>query len=147
MIAENRGVFMPLMNYTTKVEVPITIGEISSVLVQKVGARKIMQDYSEKGEILSLTFAIDTPLGERYVKLPANIDAVQKVLEKQKVKCDRAQAARVAWRIVKDWVEAQAAILESRMVDADEIFLPYMLTNGAGETVYQKYRAQQLMLE
>lgn len=35
---------MSILNYTTKVDVYKTIGEIQSVLV-KHGARKIMQDY------------------------------------------------------------------------------------------------------
>ena len=82
----------------------------------------------------------------RGVRLPANIEAVQRVLIQQKVNCDKAQAARVAWRIVKDWVEAQMAILESEMVDMDEIFLPYML-NSSGDTVYELYSHNQLMLE
>jgi hypothetical protein len=68
------------------------------------------------------------------------------VLTKQKVKCDREQAERVAWRIVKDWVEAQMAILESEMVQMDEIFLPYML-NNQGHTVFEAYRDKQLLLE
>lgn len=72
--------------------------------------------------------------------------AVMAVLHKQKVKCDREQAERVAWRIVKDWVEAQMAILESEMVHMDEIFLPYMV-NNSGQTFFQAYRSNQLLLE
>ena len=73
------------------------------------------------------------------------MDAVHKVLTRQKVKCDRAQAERVAWRIVKDWVEAQMAILESEMVQMDEIFLPYMV-NDNGQTLFEAYRRNQLMI-
>ena len=54
--------------------------------------------------------------------------------------------ACVAWRIVKDWAVAQMAILESEMVQMDEIFLPYMV-NGQGQTLFQAYRSNQLMLE
>lgn len=82
--------------------------------------------------------------GEK-ITLPANVAAVQKVLEKQRVKADYAQAERVAWRIVKDWVEAQMAILESEMVQMDEIFLPYM-TDNAGHTLYQAYLDNQLRI-
>ncbi len=86
------------------------------------------------------------PAGPRGIRLPANVDAVHAVLIRQKVKCDREQAERVAWRIVKDWVEAQMAILESEMVQMDEIFLPYML-NNTGQTVFEAYRNNQLALE
>lgn len=136
---------MPLLNYTTKVNVFNTLGEIQAQLV-KHGAKKIMQDYDEAGHITALAFMIDTPLGTRGVRLPANAEAVHAVLIQQKVKCDRDQAERVAWRIIKDWVEAQMAILESEMVQMDEIFLPYMI-DRSGKTLFQKYQNGQLLLE
>lgn len=136
---------MPILNYTTKVDVYTTIGQIQGILV-KHGARKIMQDYDDAGHIVALSFLVDTPTGLRGIRLPANTEAVQKVLAKQKVKCDQPQAERVAWRIVKDWVEAQMAILESEMVQLDQIFLPYMVNNN-GQTVFEVYRANQLFLE
>lgn len=136
---------MPLLNYTTKINVYTTLGEIQAQLV-KHGARKIMQDYDDAGRLAALIFSIDTPAGLRAIRLPANVDAVHKVLTRQKVKCDREQAERVAWRIVKDWVEAQMAILESEMVQMDEIFLPYMV-NDQGQTLFAAYRNNQLRLE
>lgn len=136
---------MPLLNYTTKVDVHTTLGVIQGQLV-KHGARKIMQDYDNAGHITSISFMIETPLGMRGVRLPANVDAVHKVLLRQKVKCDWNQAERVAWRIIKDWLEAQMAILDSEMVRMDEIFLPYML-NSAGQTVFEAYSGNPLMLE
>ena len=136
---------MPLLNYTTKVNVFTTLGEIQMQLV-KHGAKKIMQDYDERGCIAALTFLIETPVGVRGIRLPANVDKVATVLRRQKVKCDREQAERVAWRIVKDWVEAQMAILESEMVQMDEIFLPYMVSNS-GQTLFETYRNNQLLLE
>lgn len=136
---------MPLLNYTTKVDAYTTLGAIQGQLVRH-GAKKIMQDYDDEGQIAALSFLIDTPAGPRGIRLPANVDAVYTVLTRQKVKCDREQAERVAWRIVKDWVEAQMAILESEMVQMDEIFLPYMI-NGQGQTLFQAYRSNQLMLE
>ena len=136
---------MPLLKYTTKVDVYTTLGAIQGQLV-KHGAKKIMQDYDDDGRITALSFMVDTPTGPRGIRLPANVDAVYDVLHHQKVKCDREQAERVAWRILKDWVEAQMAILESEMVQMDEIFLPYMVgTNG--QTLFEAYRNNQLKLE
>lgn len=137
---------MPILNYTTKVDVYTTLGAIQSILV-KHGARKIVQDYDSAGHICALSFLIDTPLGVRGVRLPANASAVFAVLQEQKVKCDRAQAERVAWRIIKDWLEAQMAILEARMVQVDEIFLPYMLDSGGEHTFFEAYRNNMLALK
>lgn len=136
---------MPLLNYTTKVDVYTTVGAIQGCLV-KHGAKKIMQDYDDENRLASMSFMINTPVGQRGIRLPANVDAVHKVLTRQKVKCDREQAERVAWRILKDWVEAQMAILESEMVQMDEIFLPYMVS-GTGQTLFEVYRNNHLMLE
>ena len=135
---------MPILNYTTKVDVFTTFGEIQAQLV-KHGAKKIMQDYDDSGHIMSLSFLIDTPDGPRGIRLPANVDAVWAALTKQKVRCDRDQAERVAWRILKDWVAAQMAILESEMVQMDEIFLPYMM-NDSGQTLFQCYRQKQILI-
>jgi hypothetical protein len=40
---------------------------------------------------------------------------------------NRAQAVRTAWRIVKDWVEAQMALVETQMVTTQQVFLPYAI--------------------
>lgn len=129
---------MPILNYTTKIDVHTTLGQIHGLLA-KHGARKVMFDYDDGGKITAICFAIDTPTGMHGVRLPARADAVYTVLQRQRVKADQAQAERVAWRIVKDWVEAQMAILESEMVQIDEIFLPYMV-DSSGQTLFEKYR-------
>ena len=78
--------------------------------------------------------------------LPANIEGVLKVFAKQKVKADREQAERTAWRNIRDWVLAQMAFVEAGNVEVDEVFLPY-LTDGKGRTLYQAYKDGQLLLE
>lgn len=139
---------MALLNYSTSIDVHKTLGEIQKNLVQH-GARKLMYDYDENGRIQALCFSILTPDGERGIKLPANVPAIYEVLKQQKrsgkikIKPDYEQAERVAWRIIKDWVEAQMAILESQMVVFEEIFLPYMV-NNKGQTFFQAYQQKQL---
>ena len=129
---------MPILNYTTKIDPQKTVGEIQAILARHE-ALQIMLDY-QAGHISAVSFTIDTPGGVRGVRLPANVDGVQRALAQQKVKVDRDQAERVAWRIVKDWLEAQMAILEAQMVDLDEIFLPYLVDRD-GRTFFQAYRA------
>lgn len=139
---------LALLNYTTTIGVHKTIGEIEEILVEH-GARKIMSNYDEQGHIESLNFSIMTSNGERGIKLPANVPSIYEVLKQQKksgkikVNPDYAQAERVAWRIIKNWVEAQMAILESQMVQIEEIFLPYMI-NKEGKTFFQVYKQNQL---
>ena len=135
---------MPIKNYTTKVDVYQSLGEIQGARA-KNGARKIMIDYDEKGNPVGVTFGINTPQGSLGFLLPANIEGVLRVFAKQKIKTDRAQAERTAWRNIRDWVLAQMAFVEAGNVEVDEVFLPY-LTDGKGRTLYQVYQSGQLLL-
>ena len=132
---------MPIKNYTTKVPAAQSVGEIVGALVEH-GATRIQQEYTQ-GKPVSVAFAIDTPAGPRGFKLPSSAERVRAVLVAQKVEVDAAQAERIAWRILRDWVMAQMAILETEMVAIDQVFLPYM-TDDRGKTVYELYRSQKL---
>lgn len=133
---------MPILNYTTKVDVFQSLGEIQASLV-KHGARKILQDFDEKQRVSAISFMIETPAGQKYIRLPANVKAVLKVLKEHGVKCDQDQAERVAWRITKDWVQAQMAILEAEMVSMEEVFFPYLLDGSGEKTLFEAYREKQ----
>lgn len=145
---------MAIKNYTTDKAVADTVSEIHKLLV-KAGARKLMFDYDDDGKILAVIFSIKTPNGERPVRLPGNAERVRAVLKKQKadpknrnrssIDDSMEQAERVAWRIVKDWLAAQLAILETEMVEQEQIFLPYFV-NRAGETLYEVYSEGRLLL-
>ncbi len=134
---------MGLLNYTTKIEAAKTVGEIQTILA-KHGARQMLVGYAGDGSVESLAFQIKTQYGEMGFKLPVDPESVLKVLLREyslgKLRHggqpDRAQAVRVAWRILKDWVEAQMAILETEMVKMEQIFLPYMMV-GEKHTLYQ----------
>lgn len=145
---------MALKNYTTNVPVAQTVGEIHRDLAAH-GARKVMFDYDDDGRILAICFSIVTPEGDRAVRLPGNAERVRMVLQRQKndpkrrdrTKIDASpeQAERVAWRIVKDWLSAQLAILETEMVDVGQVFLPYFVGRN-GQTLYEAYQSGQLCL-
>ena len=133
---------MALLNYSTTIEATKTAGEIQGILAGH-GAKSIKTDYARDGQVEALSFLILTPQGEVGIRLPINPDAVLKVLTQQnelgKVpkRClTHAQAVRVAWRIVKAWVQAQMAILETEMVKMEQIFLPYVITES-GRTLYE----------
>lgn len=138
---------MPILNYTTSVPVITTIAQIQRILVS-AGANQILTEYNDKRDPIGVAFAVVTPAGPRQYVLPVHADAVHAVLKKDKVPPRYAtpeHAARVAWRILKDWLEAQLAIISSQMVGLDEVMLPYMRGDD-GRTVYQMYVDQQFAL-
>ena len=128
------GEKMPIKNYTTKIDCYQSIGEIQGALARN-GARKIMIDYSDSGLPEGISFALVQGNTAQMFILPANIDGVLAVFKKQKIKADREQAERTAWRNVRDWIMAQLAFIESGNGQIDEVFLPY-LTDGKN-TLYE----------
>lgn len=124
---------MPILNYTTNVAVVNSVAEIHKKLV-KASASAILSEY-ENGVISHISFRVKTEHGVISFRLPANIDGVYAALRKEVRGVKREQAERVAWRIVKDWVEAQLAIIEAGMATLPQVFLPYAQTKNG--TVYE----------
>lgn len=134
---------MPIKNYTTKIGVGQSLGEIQDALA-KNGATKIMVDY-ERGIPIALTFALPTSSGIQGFQLPANLAGVARAFERQKVKAGREQVMCTAWRNIRDWIMAQMAFIEAGNVETTEVFLPY-LTDGKGHTLYGLYKTGHLEL-
>jgi len=139
-----------LLNYTTGVSVRRTASEIQDALV-KAGAHAVMAEYRD-GECIALNFAVPTSFGQRAFHLPVDPIPVEKILRRQAGRgqierrySNADQAARVAWRIVKDWVEAQVALIETEMVSLEQVMLPYMRAEG-DKTVYELMLEHQLAL-
>ncbi|GAI21136.1 unnamed protein product [marine sediment metagenome] len=133
---------MPILDYTTKVPVSRTIAQIEAKLVEH-GARAVMKEYGDDGRIKALSFNVKMPNGELPIRMPIDTAATLRVLKRQwderlieSKYTTEEHAYRVAFRIVKDWIEAQMSLLETEMVRMEEIFLPYVITPG-GQTIYQ----------
>lgn len=129
---------MALKNYTTTISVEKTIGEIQAMLA-KAGASRTMTEYDDTGNIVALSFQLK--LGEDFIafKLPTDWRPVRDVLLRQRAVPEyraEEQARRTAWRITKDWIDAQLAIIETKMVTTAQVFLPYAVTNS-GESLYE----------
>lgn len=132
-----------LLNYSTSVPASRTISEMQAALARS-GARKVMLEYDDQGNAHALMFSLPTPHGERFYTLPCDVAAVERVLRQQdadglirksSVKVNRAQAERVAWRVLKDWLEAQLALVRTQMAALDQVMLPYLHVD-ADHTLY-----------
>jgi hypothetical protein len=148
---------MGILTYTTQIPVEKTLGEIEKILAQ-YGAQKVLKEYDGAGNVSSLSFMVDTEKGSIPIKLPANVMAVMQTINNQtkestKDRCGRSrrvipkryfndmdQARRVAWRIIKDWLEAQMALIFLQMVKVEQVFLPYVMGID-GRTIYEHIEA------
>lgn len=140
---------MALLNYTTKIDADKTAHEISKILSMH-GAKAVMTEYDPKeGLVTAISFKISLNGQDLGFKLPCDWKPVLNILENDP-KCrpqykNQAQAVRTAWRVVKDWIEAQMALVETRMASTEQVFLPYIVTKGGG-TLYEKIRDDKFLL-
>lgn len=143
---------MATLNYSTTIAASKTLGEIQQLLADH-GAARIGLDY-DAGRAVGVTFTLATPHGPRSFRLPADVPAMHRLLItedaagklKAGTKATRSsleQAERVAWRIIKDWLAAQLALVASQMVTVDQAMLAYLLVDD-DHTLYEVYRAREL---
>lgn len=144
---------MPILNYTTEVPAQSTVAQIVGMLAKK-GAQSITQDFLGDGRVKAVRFVLK--IGEMPVSfaLPANTEGVAGVLRKEKpynsyskgpmdqyYAKQREQAERIAWRILKDWIEAQMALIESGQAEAAQVFMPYAQQKD-GLTMFEVWSGQ-----
>jgi len=130
---------MPIMNYTTKVKPEKTAADIQNIL-RKAGAKSVLTEYMDDGRLDFISFRIEASYGSIFFKLPARVDGVFHAIQADgkvpMAKKTEAQAERVAWRIIKDWVECQIALVESEQAELEQVFLPYA-QQANGQTLYE----------
>lgn len=146
---------MPLLNYTTEVPASRSIAEITRMLTDG-GASAIMLENGPDREIVAVSFMMETTFGRLPFTLPANVSAVlmtlNQLVREETVKVnarrnykrkiphrlfgDKAQAERIAWRIAKDWLEAQMALAQIGAAKFEQIMLPFASVNG--KSFYQR---------
>lgn len=144
---------MAVLNYTTTIEVGKTVAEMQDALV-KAGASRISVDYDD-GLPVALAFMLRTPHGLRHFRMPVNIDAMHRLLIREDDagnlrggsrdrRRSREQAARVAWRVMKDWLLAQLTLVATALVDLDHAMLAYLVVDGREQTLYESYKEREV---
>lgn len=130
---------MAILNYTTKIDAWKTCNEVQQIL-----SRHKISHFSIRNEgsyPVALAFTIDFKGQPMNFLLPCNHEGVLACLKKHRKVPNSSknseQALRTSWRIIKDWVEAQLAIVEAELATIQEVFLPYLI-NNSGETLASK---------
>jgi hypothetical protein len=142
---------MAILNYTTKVAATRTASEIQELLARK-GAQRVSVDYDSQGDPAAIEFMFHVHKQPVWFRLPCNVDGVFKAMSRDGSGVPRklqskAQGQRAAWRIVKNWVEVQLAMIEANQMEMAEVFLPYSI-DREGHTMYARFKeSQQKQLE
>lgn len=135
------------LNYTTQVDAAKTAGECVALLASHK-ASAVGIEYDE-GQPTGVYFKIGTPHGPRQYTLPVNPAGTYRALVAAKVAPryqNREQAQRVAWRVAKDWLEAQLALVQAGNAELAQVMLPYMQV-APGITTWDAYVEGQLAIE
>lgn len=140
-------VAMPILNYTTSITVQKTAGEIQEILA-RAGARTVVIEYG--ADRIPDAVSFEVPVKGQIVafRLPSQWTGVYQTLSKSAVEKryrTEEQARRVAWRIIKDWTEAQLAIIEAGAAQLTEVFLPYMVNPKTNHTLFEDFQAGFLL--
>lgn len=141
---------MSLLNYTTNIAPDKTCSEIGKILSSH-GVMKLMTDYDEESGLVSaISFQIRLSDGRLAgFRLPCDWRPVLTILMNDpkvpRPRKTQEQAVKTSWRIVKDWCEAQMALVETNMVKTEEVFMPYMVMKD-GQTLAQKMQTNPQFL-
>lgn len=137
---------MAIKNYTTTVKAIKTVGEIQIILA-KNNVKTIEIEYFG-GEPDAVKFSIDHKHNNFRFRLPCNPHGVLSALKRDRaprkyLTLDHARI--VSWRIIKDWIDSQLALIDSGQAEIVEVFFPYLLDSN-GETLYKSFEDTQLKL-
>ncbi|WP_307211817.1 hypothetical protein [Microbacterium testaceum] len=121
-----------------------TANEITAMLAKR-GAARVTTDYDQQGNATGLSFELRTDVGTREFALPIRAEGVLATLKRDRAEkryLTIQQAERVAWRLVRDWLRAQLALIDAGSVSLDEIFFPWMVAPSGG-TMHALFVEQQ----
>lgn len=140
---------MPIKFYTTDIDVNKTAGEIVGILSGR-GVRSVSTLFDDdSGVPTGIAFSMVTEYGPRQFSLPVRTDGILAVLQKDtkvaSTKKTKAQAAKIAWRIAKEWLEIQGALIDADLATLDEVLSPYMVVNDKGDTLFQAMKARAML--
>lgn len=127
-----------IKNYQATQSPASSITVVEELVVKRMHATQFFKEYKD-GAIVAVIFVIPTKHGYRSFKLPARVNQVIRALygEKRAYSPQQWEQARItAWANVRDWVDAQVALIETEQVKVEEVFLPYM-ANERGETLFE----------
>jgi hypothetical protein len=120
-----------MKNYTSSVAAHTTVARIEQILA-KVGADHIIKTY-QKGILQGIIFDIEVHGQNFTIKLPANVDAIYKVLAEKVKKPHKGtlvkiheQATRTAWKLLQDDIEIQLSRIEMKQVEFLQVFMAYI---------------------
>lgn len=136
-----------IKNYTSNSKQ--TFDKIQKILIDH-NAKSINFEYKD-GKVSSLIFVLEINGQDFGFKLPARVDGVEAIFLKNKkpkynwekpaplTDAEKEQAYRTAWANIRDWIDSQMALIDAEQAKVEEVFLPYLVVDNKGQTLFEKY--------
>lgn len=136
-----------LKNYSTEIPARKSFLEMQEMLY-KHGVKAVLTEFDDQREPVALSFSIHAAHGQMSYRLAANVTGVLAVLRDQARQgllqprfTKPEHAEQVAWRVMKDWLASNLALIEIGMARMEEVLLPYLILDS-GETLYRRLEAE-----
>lgn len=132
-----------LKNYTSNSR--YTFENIQKTLIAH-HAKQISFEYIDNGKIKTLIFVLSVNGKDFGFKLPARVEQVKALFDREGYRYDPEQPYKTAWANIRDWIDAQMALIDTGQVKIEEAFLPYMV-DSSGQTYFEHLEKKQFLLE
>lgn len=131
-----------IKNYTSNSKQ--TFDKIQKVLATH-GARRIFFEYGDGGRVKALAFSITIGGKDVSFLLPARVEAVKRIFDREGYRYEEDQPYKTAWANIRDWIDAQMALIDTQQVKMEEVFLPYMAV-GQDRTLFDDFEQKHFQL-
>ena len=133
---------MNLKNYTTEVPASRSIEAIEKLLFE-FGATNVMKT-AEAGKVRSISFIVDVDGHKLPFRLPGKVKEAFTWLRRKKPNSKDetilAQAERMVWKQLHEWVHLQLSQIELSQMERLEAFFPYLYDVQSEETYFERVK-------
>lgn len=128
-----------------------TFDKIQKILAAH-GANRIMFDYKD-GLIVALKFSLVLNDQELVFNLPAMTENVIQIMYGKKDRyghvkkitdTQREQGYKTAWANIRDWIDAQMAMIDTKQVKMEQVMLPYLIVEHE-QTLFEKMEKNEFL--
>jgi len=142
---------MALKNYKSRGQ--NTFDKIQKILSSH-GANKIMFDYKRDGTLEAITFGLDIDGMQMGFRMPALVENVVEIIyggkdrygrSKKITNAQKQQAYFTAWANIRDWIDAQMALVETKQAKVQDVFLSFAVMKD-GRTLSQHFEENHNLL-
>jgi hypothetical protein len=119
------------------------------------GARTMIFDYNLEGQIIGLKFSLDIAGRTMGFKIPAKLENTCRLMYGHLL-CEfgtgvndtkkKEQVYKTTWANIRDWITAQMAMIDTNQVKFEEVFLPYIIIDKNGTTMFEKLEDKKFLL-